>query len=183
MLSSDDGERPVDREEIFPVVVTTADGASFRGQSIRVNVYDGVDGGVQVWLDGSDEDGEVGWSAIGSATLEDLDRGRLNFDLKKLPLTPGVGNATRWRDVDDLVAAEEGTLEIVLADGHQASGTAVAVPEAVGASFAGPFVVECWVAPAALGEPENGFGDGTVSVRIQDENFESEFCQRFIDWR
>lgn len=184
MMSSDGGEDPVDREETFPVEVTTADGATFRGQSLEVNVFDGPDGGVQVRVEGLDEEAEPGWSASGSATLEDLDAGKFTFDLKMLPLTPGIGNATRWLGgVDDLVPAEQGTMTIDLGQDHEAEGSASAVPEAAGATFSGPFVVNCWVAPAALGQPDNGYGDPGGKERVQDVDFESEFCQRFLAWR
>ena len=167
----------------FPLEVTLEDGTVLRGPHLSVSILDGADGVIQLAVDGQDEDGQVGWSAIGVAAVDDLDDGELTFAMRKLPLEDGIANVARHHGEGSYVGAEAGDLEVSLGDDGQADGVATATPVEVSAAFDGPYSVSCWVAPEALGQEPNGTGDPGGAVRIQDEDFESEFCRRFAAWR
>ena len=144
---------------------------------------DGSDGFAQVSVAGDDEDQARGWGAIGVAPIDDLEDGALTFEMRKLPLADGIANVSRRYAEASFVSAESGALEVFLGTDGEADGVATATPSEVSASFHGPYSVECWVAPEALGQDPNGTGDPGGKVRIQDEGFESEFCRRFAAWR
>lgn len=178
---------PVDGEgsaaASFPLEVTLEDGTVLRGSQLSVSILDGADGFIQLWVDGQDEEGQVGWSAVGVAAVDDLDDGELTLAMRKLPLEDGIANVARHHGEGSYVGAEAGDLEVSLGDDGQAEGVATATPAEVSATFDGPYSVSCWVAPEALGQEPNGTGDPGGHARIQDEGFESEFCRRFAAWR
>jgi len=162
-------------------VANADDGEKFVGGPAQIVVLKG--GAPEAQLSAvADSARGVTWSALVGTSVDDLLAGEVNGKLIRAPLDAGVGTVSITEGTEQ-VGAVSGTFEAKMLVAGEISGTARTDRNMSSATFSGRFAISCWVFPEDLGQAPSGRGDGTVTMRVEDVEFKSPFCQRVAHLR
>lgn len=163
------------------VVVTNKEGTRFEGAALKIMVSEGAPF-AQADLSGTAPDGTI-WSTL--FAFDPAEVGGTSVRLEPRPLEVGNGAVSILSKSSEVLAtSSSGTLSYALHESSKFDGEAVTPEDILSASFAGQFVVTCWVYAETLGQQPNGQSeDGMVETRVADTEFASSFCAPLKNFR
>lgn len=158
------------------MTITTEHGSYQSAAPARLKVYWDSSPTAELMFSGRTDDRAWGFLAI-------LDPAQLQLGAHTLPLSnspsaQGVASVTAKVGQTSEERASSGTVSFELLAGS-ISGSVIAVPVAIGATFQGDLAVECWVPGSVLGADPNGPGDKSPDGDeglIEDAKLISEPC-------
>ncbi len=160
--------------------MNTPRGVRYEGGPVVIQVIEGANPPVQISLSAS-AGAHESQSALLGVSLEMLLRRKLALQIERRPLRAGGGIISRQTE-GRLTTIGGGTAQLELVEDRGVRGELRDSRGQVTA-LEGTYALSCWVLPETLGGSGNGSGSPGMIERVEDEDFQSEFCKRVADLR
>lgn len=132
---------------------------------------------IQLKMSGQAE-GET-WSLVVWTDEGSVDEGTIRADISNGPIQRGIANLTLGADPENLLHAEQGSVELEIQDG-KITGEVEAEPTSLSATIEGNLNVSCWVATDGSDSEGSLMPDGGMdSPLAEDPDLSSPLCQPF----